>query len=358
MQTISLGLNLAMTNWHSGPEPNVGLAQAAERLGFTSVWCEEAYGSDSVSVLGWLGACTERIGIGSAVWQIPARTPASAGMTAATLDVLSGGRLRIGLGTSGPQVVEGWHGQPFNHPVARTREYVEILRKILAREEPVDYQGRFYRLPYAGDDGMGIGKPLKLIIKPVSKHIPIYIGSLGPKNIELTAELADGWLPIFFSLRAWEDVFAEPLARGFAKAGGGKGPDNGFDISPVVSVVVGDDVDACRLPVKQRIALYIGGMGHAKVNFSNQLIRRFGYAEEAEEIQRLFLDGEREAAVHAVPDELIDDVALCGPRERIGELLGRWQQTPVTTIICDTDDIESMRVMAELTDAVPAGLRA
>ncbi|MEX2195935.1 MAG: LLM class F420-dependent oxidoreductase [Thermoleophilaceae bacterium] len=349
MRDLELGLNLHMTNWHSGPEPNVGLAREAERLGYTAVWCEEAYGSDSVSVLGWLGACTSAIGLGSAIWQIPARSPASAGMTAATLDVLSAGRLRIGLGTSGPQVVEGWHGQPSNRPVARTREYVEILRKILARDEPVAYEGRHYQLPYRGEGAMGIGKPLKLIIKPRSAHIPIYIGSLGPKNIELTAELADGWLPIFFSLRAWEDVFAEPLERGFAQAGGDKGPGNGFDVSPVVSVVVGDDVDACRLPVKRRIALYIGGMGHARVNFSNQLMRRFGYEDEADEIQRLFIAGEREAAVEAVPDELVDDVALCGSRERIAELLQAWRETPVTTIICDTDDVEAIRVMAELT---------
>jgi F420-dependent oxidoreductase-like protein len=273
-----------------------------------------------------------------------------AGMTAATLDVLSEGRLRIGLGTSGPQVVEGWHGKPYGRPVAQTREYVAILRKILARDEPVSYDGQHFALPYRGDAGMGLGKPLKLIIRPRTKRIPIYIGSLGPKNVEMTAELADGWLPIFMSPRRYEDVFGEPLATGFAKAGGDKGPGQGFDVAPVVSVVVGDDVDACRLPVKQRIALYIGGMGHAKVNFSNQLIRRFGYADAADEIQRLFLAGERERAVEAVPDELIDEVALCGPPERIAELLEPWKASPVTTLILDTDDVEAMRVMAELLD--------
>jgi F420-dependent oxidoreductase-like protein len=233
---------------------------------------------------------------------------------------------------------------------------VEILRKILERKEPVSYDGRFYQLPYRGEDGMGIGKPLKLIIKPVSPHIPIYIGALGPKNIELTAELADGWLPIYWSLKAWDDVFSEPLAKGFAKSKSGKAPGDGFDVAPVVSVVVGEDVDACRLPVKQRIALYIGGMGHQKVNFSNQLMRRFGYGDVADEVQRLFLAGEREAAVQAVPDELIDDVALCGPRERIAELLEWWRDTPVTTIICDTDDPAAIRVMAELVQGaeVPA----
>lgn len=345
---MQLGLNLAMTHWHTGAQPNLALAQEAERNGFSAVWCEEAYGSDAVSPLGWVGASTSHIGLGSAVWQIPARTPAMTAMTAVTLDVLSGGRMRVGLGTSGPQVVEGWHGVPFNRPVARTREYIEILRKVTDRREPVAYNGRHYVLPYAGDEGLGLGKPLKLIIKPVRDRIPIYIGSLGPKNIEMTAELADGWLPIFFAPRIWEEVFGDSLAAGFTKAGSGKGPGDAFDISPIVSVVLGEDVDHCRLEVKRRIALYIGGMGHAKVNFSNRLIRRFGYGAEADEIQRLFLAGQREAAVHAVPDELIDDVALCGPEERIQQLLEKWRNSPVTTIICDTDNPEAIRVMARL----------
>lgn len=345
---MELGLNLAMTHWDTGPEPNVGLAQEAERLGYSSVWTEEAYGSDAVSPLAWVGALTERIDLGSAVWQIPARTPAMAGMTAATLDVLSGGRLRIGLGASGPQVVEGWHGQPFERPVGRSREYVEILRKILAREEPVSYEGVEYQLPYAGDRGLGLGRPLKLILHPRRPEIPIYLGALGPKNIELTAEIAQGWLPIFLSPSSFEEVFGESLARGFERAGGGKGPGNGFDIAPIVSVVIGPDVDACRRPVREKIALYIGGMGAAKKNFSNQLIRRFGYEEAADEIQTRFLGGDREGAIEAVPDELIDDVALCGPRERIAELLERWHVTPVTTLILDTDDREAMRTMAEL----------
>lgn len=337
-----------MTHWHTGAEPNLGLAQEAERQGFSSIWCEEAYGSDAVSPLAWVGASTSRIDLGSAVWQIPARTPAMAGMTAVTLDVLSQGRLRIGLGTSGPQVVEGWHGEAFERPVGRTREYVEILRKVTERKEPVSYEGKHYQLPYKGDGGLGLGKPLKLIIHPNRPQIPIYIGALGPKNIELTAELADGWLPIFFAPRIWEDVFGESLTNGFAKSAEQKAPGEGFDVAPVVSVVIGDDVDECRREVKQRIALYIGGMGHAKKNFSNQLIRRFGYDKEADEIQSLFLGGEREAAVDAVPDELIDDVALCGPVSRIDSLLDRWRESPVTTIICDTDKPETIVAMAEL----------
>ncbi|HEX3801995.1 MAG TPA: LLM class F420-dependent oxidoreductase [Solirubrobacteraceae bacterium] len=344
---MELGLNLAMTNWDTGAEPNLSLARLAEKLGFNSVWTEEAYGSDAVSPLAWVGARTERIGIGSAVWQIPARTPAMAAMTAATLDKLSGGRFRLGLGVSGPQVVEGWHGQEYGHPLARTREYVEVVRRILARREPVAFSGEHYRLPYEG--GTGLGKPLKLILHPLRDRIPIYVGALGPRNVELTAEIADGWLPIFFAPSRYEDVFAENLERGFAAAGGGKRVGLGFDLAPIVSVVVGDDVDECRAPVKRRIALYIGGMGAAGGrNFSNNLIRRFGYAEVADEVQARFLAGEIERAVAAIPDELIDEVALCGPRERIAELLHDWERSPVTTIICDTADEQAMTTIAEL----------
>ena len=345
---MRLGLNLAMTHWDTGAEPNLGLARLAEELGFSSVWTEEAYGSDAVSPLAWVGARTTRIGIGSAIWQIPARTPAMAAMTAATLDRLSEGRLTIGLGMSGPQVVEGWHGQPFNHLLGRTREYVEIIRAILAREHPVAHDGARYQLPYTGDDGLGIGRPLRLILHPQRPAIPIYLGALGPRNVALTAEIAEGWLPIFFSPRAHEAVFAESLAEGFARAGNGKGPADGFDVAPIVSVVVGDDVEAARRVVKERIALYIGGMGHAKRNFSNQLIRRFGFDAEADEIQRLFLSGQRAAAVEAVPDVLVDDVALCGPADRIAELLEPWRRSCVSTIICDTDDPVALRTMARL----------
>lgn len=346
---MHLGLNLAMTRWDKGAEPNVGLAQRAERLGFSSVWTEEAYGADAVTPLAWVGAMTERIDLGSAVWQIPARTPASTAMTAATLDALSGGRARIGLGVSGPQVVEGWHGQPYERPLERTREYVEIVRKILLRGEPLAYQGRHYQLPYTGERGLGLGRPLKLILHPRRPRIPIYLGALGPRNVELTAELADGWLPIFLAPSCFDEVFGEVLARGFAKAGNGKSAGDGFDVAPIVSVVVGPDADACRQPVKRKIALYIGGMGAANMNFSNQLIRRFGYADVAEEVQRRFLEGDRDAAVKAVPNELVDDVALCGPRERIAGLLAGWREkTSASTLILDTDDPTAMQTMAEL----------
>jgi F420-dependent oxidoreductase-like protein len=349
---MELGLNLSMTNWATGAEPNVGLAQTAERLGYSSIWVEEAYGSDAVSPLAWVGASTTEIGLGSAIWQMPARTPAMSAMTAVTLDVLSGGRLRLGLGSSGPQVVEGWHGQPYEKPLAKTREYIEIVRRIVAREGPVSFEGEHYQIPYRGPRGVQAGKPLKLILHPVRTRIPIYLGALGPKNVELAAELADGWLPIFMVPRALEDAFGEALENGFAKSGG-KTVGVDFDIAPVVSVVVGDDVDACRLRVKQRMALYIGGMGSKSMNFSNRLIRRFGYEEAAEDVQNRFLAGDREGAVEAVPDELVDEVALCGPRERIAELLEPWRQSRVSTIICDTDDPVAIRVMAELVLGVP-----
>ena len=353
MKVFKLGLNLAMTNWHAGPQKNVALSIKAEELGFSSVWCEEAYGTDAVSPLAWVGALTSRIGLGSAIWQIPARTPAMAAMTAATLDVLSSGRNIIGLGSSGPQVVEGFHGQPFNRPVSRTREYIDIMRAIIAKEAPVEYRGRDYRLPYDGNEGTGIGKPLKLIITPKRKRIPIYVGALGPLNIQMTAEIADGWLPIFFAPRVWESVFGEDLRVGFAKASNGKGPGDGFDVAPIVSVVVHDDVNVARRRVKERMALYIGGMGHAKLNVSNRLVRRFGYEEVAEEVQQLFLAGRREESIQAVSDELVDDVALCGPRERIASLLERWRDSPVTTLICDTDDVHAMEVMADLVGTCP-----
>jgi F420-dependent oxidoreductase-like protein len=348
MEQMQLGLNMAMTLWDSGAEPNLGLAREAERLGYSCVWTEEAYGSDAVVPLAWVAACTSTIDVGSAVWQVPARSPAMAAMTAATLDKLSGGRLRVGLGASGPQVVEGWHGQPYERPLTRTRDYHAIMKLILAREEPVSYEGREYSLPYTGDRGTGLGKPLKLILHPERADIPFYFGALGPKNIEMTAELAEGWLPIFMAPKRFDDVFGEPLSAGFAKAGGAKAAGNGFDVAPIVSVVVGDDVDACRQVVREKIALYIGGMGSSKKNFSNQLIRRFGFEDVSTDVQERFLAGDRDGAVAAVSDELIDEVALCGPPERIDSLLDAWRASPVTTIVVDTHEPEALRVMAEL----------
>ncbi|MBF6591956.1 MAG: LLM class F420-dependent oxidoreductase, partial [Ktedonobacterales bacterium] len=259
---MRLGVNLGY--WGSGPTDGVALAQEAERLGFDSVWTAEAYGSDAVTPLTWVGALTSRIKLGTGILQMPARSPAMTAMTAATLDLLSGGRVLLGLGLSGPQVVEGWHGQPYGKPLTRTREYIEILRRIWAREAPLDFQGEEYAIPLAG--GTGLGKPLKLILHPLRPRIPIYLAAIGPKNIELAGELADGWLPIFFS-PARESAYLPSLEAGLAR----RQFSEPFDIAPTVTIVLGDDVAACRAFVKPMLALYIGGMGARGRNFYNDL---------------------------------------------------------------------------------------
>ena len=300
---MRLGLNLGY--WGAGGSDGVELAQEAERLGFDSVWTAEAYGSDALTPLTWVGALTSKIKLGTGILQMPARTPANTAMSAATLDMLSGGRVLLGLGLSGPQVVEGWHGQPYGKPLTRTREYVEIVRRILAREEPLDFQGEEYQIPIPG--GTGLGKPLKLIIHPLRPRIPIYLAAIGPKNIELAGEIA-----------------------------------------ATVMVVLGDDVDLCRAMIKPMLALYIGGMGAKGRNFYNDLVCRYGYEGPAHDIQDLYLAGKKREAEALVPDTLVDEVALCGPKERIAELLEPWKRSRVTTLICGTTQPEAMRVMAEL----------
>ncbi|HUY77993.1 MAG TPA: LLM class F420-dependent oxidoreductase [Ktedonobacterales bacterium] len=342
---MRLGLNLGY--WSSGSADfggAVALAQAAERLGFDSVWTAEAYGSDAVTPLTWLGALTTKIKLGTGIMQMPARTPANTAMTAATLDMLSGGRVLLGLGLSGPQVVEGWHGQPYGKPMARTREYITIVRRILAREAPLDFQGEEYHIPIAG--GTGLGKPLKLIFHPLRARIPIYLAAIGPKNIELAGEIADGWLPIFFSPTR-ESAYLPPLDAGLAKRTEPL-PADGFDLAPTVYVVLGDDVDACRSLIKPQLALYIGGMGARGKNFYNDLARRYGYEAAAEEIQDLYLAGKKAEAIAAVPDALVDEVALCGPKERIAELLEPWKRSRVQTLIVGAMQPEALQVMAEL----------
>lgn len=319
----------------------VPLVQEAERLGFDSVWTAEAYGSDAVTPLAWIGALTSRIKLGSGILQMPGRTPANTAMTAATLDLLSNGRVLLGLGLSGPQVVEGWHGQPYGKPLTRTREYVEILRRIWAREQPLDFQGEEYHIPIQG--GTGLGKPLKLTIHPLRKTIPIYLAAIGPKNVELCGEIADGWLPIFYS-PARESVYLGPLNAGLARRTSAEP----FDIAPAVTVVLGDDVQMCRDMVKPMLALYIGGMGARGKNFYNDLARRYGYEAAAQEIQDLYLDGKKKAATAAVPDALVDEVALCGPKERIAELIEPWKRSKATTMIVGAIQPEALQVMAEL----------
>ncbi|HMG34149.1 MAG TPA: LLM class F420-dependent oxidoreductase [Blastocatellia bacterium] len=339
---MRLGLNLGY--WGAGAADNVSLALEAERAGFHSLWTAEAWGSDAITPLTWLAAKTERIKVGTAIMQMPARTPANAAMTAATLDLLTGGRFLMGLGASGPQVVEGWHGVPYGKILTRTREYVDIVRAVLAREKPLEYHGEYYDIPLRG--GTGLGKPLKLIVHPLRKDIPIYIAAIGPKNVALAAEIADGWLPVFLSPHRM-DSFKQSLNEGFARRAYTGGTDD-FDIAPTVSVVIGDDLEACRNQVRPNIALYVGGMGAKGKNFYNDLACRYGYAEAAAKIQDLYLAGRKVEAMAAIPNDLIDELALCGPKERVRDLLAVWKDFGVKTLICGTGDVNSIRTMAEL----------
>jgi F420-dependent oxidoreductase-like protein len=339
---MKLGLNFGY--WGAGAKDNVALAQEADRLGYHSLWTAEAWGSDAVTTLTWLAAKTERIRTGTAIMQMTARTPANTAMTAATLDLLTGGRVLLGLGVSGPQVIEGWHGVPYGRPLARTREYVEIVRRILRRDKPLEFHGEYYDIPVRG--GTGLGKPLKLIIHPLRANIPIYLAAIGPKNVALAAEIADGWLPIFFSPERMS-LFRESLNEGFALAGNGKDITS-LEIAPTVQIQAGPDVDACRNAVKPNLALYIGGMGAKNRNFYFNLACRYGYEEAAERIQDLYMQGKKSEAAAAVPDALVDEVALCGPTERIAERLGAWRGSGITTLICGTSSLETIRTMAEL----------
>jgi len=321
------------------------LIQEADRLGYYAVWTSESYGSDAVTPLAWIGALTQRVHLGTAVMQMPARTPANTAMTAITLDQLSGGRFLLGLGLSGPQVVEGWHGQPYNKPLARTREYVAILRAIFRRESPLVFQGEVYRVPYDGADATGLGKPLKSIIHGRA-DLPIYLAAIGPKNVQLAAEIADGWLPIFFSPYRYGE-YREAIEAGFAAAGNGKSYEQ-FDIAPSVPVVIGDDLEACFLSVKPFLALYIGGMGARGKNFYYDLACRYGYESAAEQVQMLYLEGKKLEAALQVPDALVDEVALCGTPERIADRLAAWRDVPITTLNLQTNDIRAVRLLAEL----------
>ena len=329
------------------------MIKEADRLGYYAVWTAEAYGSDAVVPLAWIGAQTQRIKLGTAILQMPARTPANTAMTAMTLDQLSGGRMLLGLGLSGPQVVEGWHGVAYGKPLGRTREYVSIVRTIFARETPLVHEGEHYQIPYQGADATGLGKPLKSILHG-RRDLPIYLAAIGPKNVELTAEIADGWLPIIFSPAHYAESYQAQVEAGFAKAGGGKGL-AGFDIAPSVPVVLGDDVDACRASIKPFLALYIGGMGARGKNFYHDLACRYGFQEAADRVQDLYLAGQKEAATQAIPDDLVDAVALCGPKSRIAEKLEMWQASPITTLNLTTFDPTAVRVMAELVLGADAG---
>jgi F420-dependent oxidoreductase-like protein len=320
---VRLGLNVGYWGLRSSSSDSLALVREAERLGFAVAWAAEAYGSDAVTVLSWIAAHTNTIDIGSAVLQIPARTPTMTAMTAATLDTLSEGRFRLGLGVSGPQVSEGWHGVPFGKPLARTREYVDIVNLALSRER-VRYDGETYRLPLPD----GPGKALHLMIHPVRERIPIYLAAIGPKNVELAGEIADGWQPVFFAPGHADEHLAR-IKAGRAKAGKDLAD---FDISATVPIVVGDDVAACADPVRPYAALYIGGMGSRDQNFYNALAVRMGYEDAAAKIQDLYLARDYDSAIAAVPQEFVDETALLGPVERIADRMVAYAEAGVTTL--------------------------
>lgn len=339
-------MRLGLSFGYSGAkiELPMDIIQEADRLGYHVVWSAEAYGSDAVTPLAWIGALTQRIHLGTAIMQMPGRTPANTAMTATTLDQLSGGRFILGLGLSGPQVVEGWHGVSYGKPLVKTREYVEIVRRIFKRQEPLTFQGEYYQIPYQGTDATGLGKPLKSTIYGRA-DLPIYLAAIGPKNVTLAAEIADGWLPILFSPEHYESVFGDQVREGLAKAGKDLAH---FDISPSVTVVIDDDMDQARNQVRPMLALYIGGMGAKGKNFYNDLAMRYGFEAAATEIQDLFLSGKRGEAMMAIPDDLIDAVALIGPKERIKERLEMWKSSPITTLNISVFNIADLRTMAEL----------
>jgi F420-dependent oxidoreductase-like protein len=344
---VRLGLHIGYWGLGLTAAQQLELVQEAERLGYDSVWTAEAYGSDAVTILGWLAGQTERIRLGSAIMQMPGRSAAMTAMTAATLDQLSGGRMLLGIGSSGPQVAEGWHGQRFARQLQRTREYVEVVRLALARER-LEYHGETIELPLPD----GPGKALKLTIAPVQDRIPVYLAAIGPKNTALAAEIADGWLPILFSPEHVAE-FHPTLEEGFARAGGGKGLD-GFDIAPTVNVRIGADRAAARDAMRPYLALYIGGMGSRKQNFYNQLVQRYGFADAAREVQDHYLDGRAKEAAAALPGELIDAVSLCGPPDVVRERLAVFRAAGVGTLMVAPmawtieERLEQLRLVAEL----------
>jgi F420-dependent oxidoreductase-like protein len=339
---LKLGLNTGY--WAGGPPP--GAAESvleAERLGFDSIWTAEAYGSDCLTPLAWWGAATERIRLGTAIVQMSARQPAATAMAAMTLDHLSGGRFILGLGVSGPQVVEGWYGMPFAKPLARTREYVSILRDIWARRGPVQAPGPHYQLPLP--DGTGLGKPLKASIHPLREDIPIYLGAEGPKNIALAAELCDGWLALFFS-PAHEHLYTGSLQEGFAREGARRGAED-FEVAATVPFIISEDLDAAADSLRPFYALYFGGMGAKGTNFHANVPIAMGYEREVDEIAELYLAGRKDDAAAKIPRDLIEAMALIGPREKIREDLERWRESIVTTLLI-SGDAATLRAAAEL----------
>src|SRR3954470_20315750 len=324
---LKLGLNLGY--WGIGPvgEEALELVRAAEGHGYESAWAAESYGSDVVSVLAWLAGQTEKINLGAAIMQVPARPPAAAAMAGATIDKLSGGRFIFGFGPSGPRGPEGWYSVPYAKPWGRTREYIEVVREIIAREGPVNHQGEHYTLPLPG----GEGKPLKLNFHPLRNEIPVFVGAIGRKSVEMAAEICDGWIPIFFSADAFEETWGEHLEAGFAKGGRSR---EDLEISPTLQVAIDGDLDAARAVVKVGLLLYLGGMGSRKTNFYVDLTHRFGFGEVADEVQSLYLDGKRESAYNAIPDELVDATSLVGSEEEVGKRIEAMDAIGIDRLIC------------------------
>jgi len=323
-------LGLSTGYWSSGPPAGVEQTIAtAEELGFDSMWAAEAYGSDALTPLAWWGAKTSRIKLGTSIAQISARTPAAMAMAAITLDHLSGGRFILGLGASGPQVVEGWYGQPYPRPLERTREYVQIIRQIVAREAPVEFHGKHYSLPYPG--GMGLGKPLKSTVHPLRTDIPIFLAAEGPKNVALAAEIADGWLPLFFSPKS-DRFYRQALAEGFARPGARRTQAD-FEVASMVTIIPNNDIDAAADMIRPMLALYVGGMGAKGANFHFDVLARLGYEEDCNHIQKLYLEGNKRDAIAAVPRQMVEDTALIGPIEKIRDELREWKKTVLTTML-------------------------
>ncbi len=335
MSDLKLGLQLGY--WGAlYPTSHIELAVEAEKLGYDSVWTAESWGNDCFTPLAWIGAHTSKIRLGTGVAQLSARTPTACAMAALALDHMSDGRMILGLGVSGPQVVEGWYGQPYSKPVSRTREYVSIIRKVLAREEPVSNEGEHYPLPYSGEGAWGMGKPLKPITHPLRADLPIFTGAQGPKNVTQTAEIADGWLPLYYSPYR-QEVYADQIA----------GAKPGFEIAAGAIVSINDNLEEALYPVKAMLGFYIGGMGSKARNFHKELMARMGFEAEAQQIQDLFFEGKRDEAISVVPDQFADEISLCGPRERVAEKLDDWRKSPVTSLLFH-GAVDLLRKMAEL----------
>ncbi len=344
MSDLKLGYSTGY--WSSGPPPGALEAiQEADRLDFDSFWTAEAYGSDSLTPLAWWGSHTKNIKLGTSIVQMSARTPATTAMSALTMDHLSGGRFILGLGASGPQVVEGWYGKPYPRPLERTREYVRIVRDIVRREGPTEFHGKHYDMPYTGADGLGLGKALKATVHPLRTEIPIYLGAEGPKNVSLAAEICDGWLPLFFSPKD-DGWYRERLRIGFEASGEAAKADR-FEVASMLTIIPGDDVEKCADMMRPMVALYAGGMGAKDANFHFDVFARMGWEEVALKVQALYLEGKKQEAAASIPLAMVEDIALVGPVDKIRDDLARWKQTCLTTVLLN-GRADQLEMLAEL----------